>query len=410
MRKANLQKYLKLASVLISLIMISLLAQAEVSLPYTFKAGDPIRSAEVNANFSALSSGLNDLSAKLITKQNSVSGKCNDGSAIKEIKDDGSVVCEVDDIGSNGVGYTAGNGLSLTGSELSINAQETQKRVAGLCPSGSSIREIKLDGTVTCETDDVAAGGQTYSAGTGLSLTADTFSLADNGVGTSQLKNDAVTVDKLALPLVISVISNSSAAIAVSNVNIGLAARSTGTHGLYGETLSTSAGATGVTGIRKGSGANGAGVQGFHEGSGQGVYGFSSGGVGIFGSSSTGKAGQFDGEVLVTGKLTSRFGSASAELRAIPMAYGNIGASGNAIGNTPNVSSTRLGEGSYRVSIGEAITTSHTIVLSSTQACDSPGPHLANSAGGNSLGFLVSTYRLDGTQEDCAFSFVVFRP
>jgi hypothetical protein len=35
----------------------------------------------------------------------------------------------------------------------------TQIRVSGSCPAGSSIRSIAVDGTVTCETDDVGTGG-----------------------------------------------------------------------------------------------------------------------------------------------------------------------------------------------------------------------------------------------------------
>jgi hypothetical protein len=75
-----------------------------------FRAGTPIKASEVNANFTSLNE----------SKQNRVSMACNDGSAIKEIKEDGGVVCETDDIASGGVGYTAGEGLTLYGTEFSV--------------------------------------------------------------------------------------------------------------------------------------------------------------------------------------------------------------------------------------------------------------------------------------------------
>jgi hypothetical protein len=43
---------------------------------------------------------------------------------------------------------------------LSIMSNK-QNRVSGTCSAGSSIREIAIDGTVTCETDDAGAGGTT---------------------------------------------------------------------------------------------------------------------------------------------------------------------------------------------------------------------------------------------------------
>src|SRR3990172_4794795 len=93
-----------------------------------------------------------------------VSGTCATGYSINSINADGTVVCELDDVGPS---YTAGAGLSLTGTVFSIatggvgsaqiNNTQVQSRVAGTCAAGSSISSINADGTVACEIDDTGA-------------------------------------------------------------------------------------------------------------------------------------------------------------------------------------------------------------------------------------------------------------
>ena len=68
-------------------------------------------------------------------------------------------MCEADnDSGGDITSVTAGNGIVGSASNgdvsLSINTSTVQKRVVGSCAPGASIREIKIDGTVVCEVDD----------------------------------------------------------------------------------------------------------------------------------------------------------------------------------------------------------------------------------------------------------------
>jgi hypothetical protein len=71
--------------------------------------------------------------------------------------------------------YSAGNGITLTANRFSVDTGTVQSRVSGSCSSGNSIRAIASNGTVTCES---AAGGGT---------------LADNSVTTSKILDGTIT-------------------------------------------------------------------------------------------------------------------------------------------------------------------------------------------------------------------------
>jgi len=79
-------------------------------------------------------------------------GSCPIGSSIRAINPDGTIVCEIDDVGDPTADTIADDGV-IQGSE--VDSSQVQLRVSGLCAAGSSIRTIFADGTVTCEADDV---------------------------------------------------------------------------------------------------------------------------------------------------------------------------------------------------------------------------------------------------------------
>jgi len=70
----------------------------------------------------------------------------------------------------DGPTYTAGSGLLLSGNQFTLDTSVAQARVTGTCPDGSSIQSISSTGSVTCEADTDSGGDITaVTAGTGLS-------------------------------------------------------------------------------------------------------------------------------------------------------------------------------------------------------------------------------------------------
>lgn len=100
------------------------------SVPYAVKAAD----ADTVGGRSASS------------LQEQVTGSCAAGSSIRRINADGTVTCEPDD----NTTYSAGTGLTLSGTQLNADTNYLQRRVSSSCSSGTAMRAISTTGSPTC--------------------------------------------------------------------------------------------------------------------------------------------------------------------------------------------------------------------------------------------------------------------
>lgn len=164
-----------------TVVLVPLAAYAStLSVPYAFVNGTTADANEVNANFSAIETAVNDNHARISTLE-----------AAPAAGDITGVIA--------GIGLTGG--ASSGDASLAADTAYMQRRVVGTCAAGSSIRVIGANGSVTCEVDDVGGGGSgditDVLAGSGLtgggSTGSVTLSVAPNGIDSSHISNGSIT-------------------------------------------------------------------------------------------------------------------------------------------------------------------------------------------------------------------------
>ncbi|MFP8879566.1 MAG: DUF1566 domain-containing protein [Myxococcota bacterium] len=172
---------LTLMLVLLSIPLV--VAAGTLTVPNSFTNGQAADAGQVNANFDAIETEVNDNDGRITTVEGTanaaqvrVTGSCVAGSSIRAIAADGTVTCEVDDNSDNDTTYTAGSGLSLAGTSFSADTAVVQSRVVNTCVVGQAISAIAADGTVTCALLDPPPD-------TGFEACADGLTVADHDHG-----------------------------------------------------------------------------------------------------------------------------------------------------------------------------------------------------------------------------------
>jgi hypothetical protein len=237
-------------------------------LPFSFKAGDPIKADEVNANFTALAEG----------KQNAITNSpCSDGQFVTGVAANGNLSCGIDQIGSAG-----SSGVS------SLNGKTGSLAIEG--GDGVTV-ETSEDGKVTISSSATIDGGLSPQATIGIpssgtgNFAGAAFSIRNNN---SQNFISAIAGTANASGA-FGVFGSSTAGQGVrGNANSGSGVVGTSTTG-QGVRGSTTGGNDGVYGLNTSGKANTTGVNGQNDASGAfGVYGSSANGFGVAGVTTTG--------------------------------------------------------------------------------------------------------------------------
>jgi len=311
-----------------------------------------------------------------------VSGGGGDGSSLSGVTA-GNGLTGGGTFGNVTLDVVGGTGITVGPNLVSVDTAIIQRRVSGTCPSGQYVRQVNQDGTVVCEassTGDMTAvnagsgltggglsGDVTLNVGTGAGITVDTdaISIAAAGITTAMLADNAVTSAKIADGQVgtndLANTSVTTAKISGAGATSGQVLKYNGTSvtwdsdavgGLtlpYDNSVSSSSSAFKITNSGTGIGIEGAG------GSNSGIYGTSSSSAAVLGSSDTGTGVQGVGG----GRGVYGFSSAGEGVYGMSAAVAGVeGASINSVGvrgtNSLNSNKGELGtaaEGVYGVSI-----------------------------------------------------------
>lgn len=298
----HLRKPMTLRYVLLLLTALALCVWgAAVELPHRFRSGDVISAGQMNETMDALNTG----------KQDRVASTCAAGSSIRSIAEDGSVTCEVDDIGpgSSTSGVDAVNGM--TG--------------AVTLQAGSNI-------TI----DDSAPGQIVISAAGGTGGGADTFGETLTGTSASSPGLSVINLasDQGGTTAIRGRVGANSASLGLNAIGVwgevpsgaGVAGSTPQGFGVYGQSGSN-AGVFGQSdsgnGVRAQSSGSDAAAYALSSGSGPGVEGAADSGAGVFGHSSG---------IGVWGRSATRGVVGTIDLVSCPGSYGVGGCADSAIG------------------------------------------------------------------------------
>jgi len=128
---------MKMLLFIMGVAFIGNIQAADLTIPNTFTAGTPAVAADVNANFSAVESAVDDNNANITTnasniasKQNRVTGVCPPEQSIAAINADGTVTCEID----------TDTNTTYSGADFATSSQScTSGMMTGIDASGNII-------------------------------------------------------------------------------------------------------------------------------------------------------------------------------------------------------------------------------------------------------------------------------
>jgi trimeric autotransporter adhesin len=287
---------------LVTTVFVLFVWAIAADIPFTFKPGDLISADQMNQNFAALNKG----------KQELVKGTCAAGSSVRSIAPDGSVTCEVDDIGNgSNSGVDAVNGMTgavtlQAGDNITLDdSQQGQIRISATA-GGTNSNTHDHFGQEWTGANDKAGLSVTNTSGLGVALVG----RKGAGSGSPDIEGSAaIWGDAQSGAGVFGSSLTGSGLFGVSTAGVGVYGdgkelvgvfgRSTGGAGVSGQSdagsgveASSQSGFAGLAVSQSGAGiagsanTDGDGVRGFSS-SGNGVHGCSDNGVGVRGFGKT---------------------------------------------------------------------------------------------------------------------------